>query len=230
MHENTTHESDIETLSLSDLPMYSDQNSEILDQEYLSLDPSNASTSISSSSQNDDVFEFFIQELNPSTTTAGGGGGFPPENIIFCGKLIPYKQIDNTPQQNSPTLAENNKKKPSWQLFRWKFKRNPNSKNEIRSTTTLKHKKGQATRKVYNSDKLRKGHGFPVHKMYLFLFGITRFPTEVEMRDMKSRRRSRGRCPPSPPPSVLRYEFGDDKVSGGKKWRLWGLIRALSCG
>ncbi|KAI3470463.1 hypothetical protein Pfo_027126 [Paulownia fortunei] len=218
MHD-TTDEAD-ETLSLCDLPLYSDQSGDW--EEYFSLDSSHASNSMSSSQ--DDYFEFFSQELNPSAATATG---FPPENIIFCGKLIPYKQPAATCQKDSSSLVQS-KKKPSWPLFRWKFSSSRSSKNGTRSTTLMQ----QSPKRMHNTNKLGKGHGFPMHKMYLFLFGISRFSTEVELRDIKSRR-SRRRCPSSPPPPpMFRIEYRGDEVSGGRNrgWGLWGVIKALSCG
>ncbi|KAK6136040.1 hypothetical protein DH2020_030206 [Rehmannia glutinosa] len=212
--QETTDESD-ETLSLCDLPLYSDQSEEDLSAE------SQGSSSISSSEQ--DYFEFFSQELSPTTT------GFPPESIIFCGKLIPYKKTESSLEKDSSKLVHeskkqtNIKKKRGWGLFRWKFSLSKNSKKG----TTLMHK-DQSGKKMYNSNKHEKGHDLPVHKMsiltssssgkarwYLFLFGISRFSSEVELSDIKNRQSRRHL--PAPP-----------TLNGGSG--LSRLIRVLSCG
>ncbi|PIN02818.1 hypothetical protein CDL12_24663 [Handroanthus impetiginosus] len=217
--QETTDEAD-ETLSLCDLPLYSDHKQ--------------------------DYFEFFSQDLSPSTFR------FPPENIIFCGKLIPYKQLDASEKDTSQVDESNKKqtnvkKKRRWGIFRWKFSstRRVQSKNG-KKNAALTHKKDhhissslhESPKKTLNKNKQGKGYGFPVHKVsmltssssgkarwYLFLFGISRFSTEVELKDIKSRL-SRRHCPPPPPPPPPSSPMS--RRNGGSG--LWGLIRVLSCG
>ncbi|PIM98391.1 hypothetical protein CDL12_29131 [Handroanthus impetiginosus] len=238
MQDDTTDEAD-EALSLCDLPLNSDHGIEEYWGEDLSIE-SQGSSSMSSAEQ--DYFEFFSQELNSSTSS------FPPENIIFCGKLIPYKQLD-TREKDSSKVDESGKKqkniekKQGWGIFRWKFSstRQVQSKNGKKSTTVVHKKDHHASRslhdsrnKMHNSNKQGKGYDFPVHKLsmltssssgkarwYQFMFGISRFSTEVELRDIKSRM-SRRHCPSPPPPSPL--------LSRNSGLGLWRLIRILSCG
>ncbi|KAL2249256.1 uncharacterized protein LOC105166654 [Sesamum indicum] len=245
IHVDTLDEA-YETLSLSDLPLYSDQSAD-WDQDYLSLAQSHGSAS----SSQQDCFEFFSQELDPSTATTTV---FPQENIMFCGKLIPYEQPFSTKKDSSTTVVQNkrqrnDKKKCRWSQFRWKFNSGRGSKNRTKSTTLMQKKNCvglyELPKKTYNTTKLGKGHG-PMHKMsiltssssgklakwHLFLFGISRFPTEVELRDIKSRQITRRQCP-SPPP-MFKFQNRDDEVINEQRnnrgWGLWGLIRALSCG
>ncbi|KAL0322342.1 UNVERIFIED_CONTAM: hypothetical protein Scaly_2530600 [Sesamum calycinum] len=211
-----------ETLSLCDLPLYSDQSVEEWEGDLSS--ESQGSSSISSSE--DDYFEFISQELSPSST------GYPPEHIVFCGKLIPYKQpVDSSVRDSSKSVESKKqtdiKKKRGWSIFRWKF-------------SLSKVQRGKFSLRV----KQGKGCDFPVRKMpilassssgkarwYLFLFGISRFSTEVELRDIKSRL-SRRQSPPPPPHPALRLQDHNEKVSGGRNSSsgLWGLIKVLSCG
>ncbi|PIM98392.1 hypothetical protein CDL12_29132 [Handroanthus impetiginosus] len=135
--QDATDEAD-EALSLCDLPLDSDHGVEEYWGEDLSTE-SQGSSSMSSSEQ--DYFEFFSQELNLSTSS------FPPENIIFCGKLIPYKQLDTTEKDSSKVdesskKQKNIEKKKGWGIFRWKFSstRQVQSKNGKKSTN-LMHKK-----------------------------------------------------------------------------------------
>ncbi|KAL0403471.1 UNVERIFIED_CONTAM: hypothetical protein Sradi_1987900 [Sesamum radiatum] len=256
IHLDTLDEA-CETLSLCDLPLYNDQSAD-WDQD-LSLGQSHGSTSSISSSEHD-CFEFFSQELDPSTATTTAATVFPQETVMFCGKLIPYKQPSSTKKDSSIIDVENkkqrnDKKERRWCPFRWKLNSSTGSKKQVGSktrtkSTTLMHKKNclglyELPKKTYNTTKLGKGHG-PMHKMsiltssssgklakwHLFLFGISRFPAEVELRDIKSRQITRRQFPSSPPP-MFKFENGDDEVINGERnrgWGLWGLIKALSCG
>lgn len=229
-HESSEEEDEEETLSLCDLPLYSDRSVE-WDSQY-------GSTSISSSQDPTTYFEFFSQDLNPST--AAGGRDFPPENIIFCGRLIPpckQPQItqlkDSSSSLSSSSPALDSKKKPIRKsLFKWKL-------SSSRGTTTLMQ---QSPKKTYNTNKHRKEKGFPnMEKMsiftssssgkakwYLLLFGISRLSTEV---DIKSRRSCRRRSPSPPPMFGFENWENDEVIVRNEGWGLWGLmIRALSCG
>ncbi|PIN07448.1 hypothetical protein CDL12_19985 [Handroanthus impetiginosus] len=217
--QEISHDED-EAISLCDLALHSDQSA-----EWNSLDQSNGSCSSSS------YFEF-NQEFNDPITTSIS---LPHENIIFCGKLIPYKP-QTTPKHELSNLIESEKqaienKTCDLGPFRGKF--SYSNKNGSRSTT-LMHKK-----EMYNTNEIAKGHKMSVltssssgkGKWYLFMFGISRFSMEVNLTDIKSRR-SRRRCssPPHTPPSPSRN--WDEDVSGGRnmRWWLWWVIKALSCG
>ncbi|KAG8390626.1 hypothetical protein BUALT_Bualt01G0103000 [Buddleja alternifolia] len=252
--QDTIDELEDDVLSLCDLPLYSDQSVEL--EEDLSLE-SHGSTF--SSSEND-YFEFFSGDLNSSavtTTAATTTTGFQQENIIFCGKLIRYKQPGTSENDSSRLLKakkqSNDKKKRCYCLFKWIF----SSKNGKRCTN-LMHKKDhdivqssmyKSPKKTYSTNEhgIVKECAFPLHKMsiltssssrkakwYLFLFGISRVSTEVDLRDIKSTRsRSQSSSTPPPPPPMFRFQNWEDKDNGGRKrgWGLWsGLIRVLSCG
>ncbi|KAL6586471.1 hypothetical protein OROMI_001459 [Orobanche minor] len=225
--QETTDESD-ETLSLCDLPLYSDHQSVEGWQGNLSSE-SQGSSSISSSEQ--DYFEFSSQQLSPSTTTS-----FPPKSIVFCGKLIPYKLQPYTSDEDSSKLVENksptnNKKRRGWRILRWIFSLSKNNQD----STTLVHKDQSSPKKTYNSNKHGEGCDYAVHKMSLitssssssssgegrrYLLGISRFSSEVQLKDIKSRLSSRHNFPsPQPLPATLSSSSG-----------MWGLIRVLSCG
>ncbi|KAK4436008.1 hypothetical protein Salat_0764500 [Sesamum alatum] len=235
MHVHTLDEA-YETLSLCDLPLYSDQSAD-WDQDF-SLAQSHASTS-----SEHDCFEFFSQELDPSgvTTAPDTTTVFPRDNIMFCGKLIPYKQTPS-PKKDSSSVVKNKKRRHCWGSFRWKFNSDISSKKQVRSknrskSATLMHKNDcmglyELPKKTYNSTNL--GHKMPIltssssgklAKWHLFLFGISRFSTEVELRDIKSRQITRRQCP-SPPP-LFKFQNGNDEVISGERnggWGLWGLI------
>ncbi|XP_042016477.1 uncharacterized protein LOC121764534 [Salvia splendens] len=192
-----------ETLSLCDLPLYSDQSND-WDQH--------STTTTASSDQ--DYFEFFSQELSPSASSAAF---LPPQNIIFCGKLIPYKHLA-TPSPNRANdkkqITTNNQTSPN-KTSRWRWR-----------LTGAKCTTAAMQRRAYNSGKQVKV------KWYFFLFGVSRFSPVVELSDIR-KRQSRRRSSPPPPSSPVMFGFrgGDDgEVMGDRGWGLRGLIRALSCG
>ncbi|XP_073127868.1 uncharacterized protein [Henckelia pumila] len=237
IHHTHDQEEEEETLSLCDLPLYSDED--LSSQE---------STSFSSSE--DDFFEFFSQEyFNPSPPSPAG---VPRENIIFCGKLIPYKQP--CCDAKSPLIeisrkqeAHITKKDQDYGVIsRWDFgssnstsERCINSKNDkTRAIPLTPVQKTVKNRHVSNplrrSPKKVKGCDFPVQKFpvmasspsgkakwYLFFFGTSRLSKELD--GMNSTRRSRRQCPPP----AFRVRSCDDKDRG---WPMGGLIGALSCG
>lgn len=235
MHD-TTDELD-DTLSLCDLPLYGDQSVEEWEEDLSG--GSQGSTSLSSSSDEHDYFEFFSHELLPSTAC------FPPENIIFCGKIIPYKKADAAASVPSKEVEGQQptsiKKKRGWSMFWWRL----SSKTGNSKSTTLQQKKDhqQTSKKTYNTKKQGKGYDLPLSiltssssgkaRWYLYLTGISRFSSGVELRDIKSRQ-SRRHIPSPPPSPTLRVQNHDKKVTGGTastgSSRLWEVIRVLSCG
>lgn len=222
-----------ETLSLSDLPLYSTPSFGHWEDDYFGGSQA-GSTSISSSEN--DYFEFISQELSPPPTN------FPPENIVFCGKIIPFKDNVSTSKQVEIKKQTVIKKQSGWGVFVWKFGSARSSKSQVheskngdKSTTTLYDDHQPPSMRKYNNKKHGKGHGVPLHNMpiltstssgkarwHMLLFGISRI-SRVELRDIKNRQSRRHSPPPSPPQSH-RYE----EISGAS--RLWGLIRVLSCG
>ncbi|KAF7131976.1 hypothetical protein RHSIM_Rhsim09G0153900 [Rhododendron simsii] len=182
-----------ETLSFCDIPIYS---SESADWENSSKeDQSLPSSSTSSSSSDQDLFEFFSEEWSNSST-------YPVQNIVFYGKLIiPFKE---------PELIS------------------------IDTTHNLERKSPQKPRKKLANKAAKSGgkNGFCVRKVLflgspakwrwnLLACGLgARFPTEMELSDIRSRQRKR-----SQPAPLFLGGGGDKKVSGGKG--LWAMIKSL---
>ncbi|KAK4578897.1 hypothetical protein RGQ29_028817 [Quercus rubra] len=231
VEENTDFEDPYEgeeTLSLCDLPSYSDaSNWDDYSKEGQSL-----------SCDSNDFFEFFSEDFTASTcsTTAAN------KSIIFCGKLIPYKEeLPNHPEkphQNQEKQNHTRKKR----VFRWKSL----SFNKTRSSS-----KGSKGKKVYNDKNCSKGSiasALPASKSYayatskcdlsvgkvtmltsrtksrwyLFMFGMTRFPTEMELRDIKLRQ-SRKKSPSM----MFRSVECDNMVKSNERSRRKGLWRLL---
>lgn len=203
-----------ETLSLCDLPIYSDASNWD--------DYSKEDQSLSSSDNNDEFFEFFSEELTASTCSTTT---IQNKNIIFCGKLIPYKELPEKSQNqetNNVNTKQNHTKKG---FFRWKSL----SFNKTRSSS-----KGL---KVYETSK---SCDFSVGKVtmlasptksrwYLYMFGMTRFPTEMELRDIKTRQNRI-----KSPSMMFRSVECDDMVKGNEDESrrgngMWRLLRILGC-
>lgn len=256
VEENTDFEDPYEaeeTLSLCDLPSYSDASNW----------DDNSKEDQSLSSDSNDFFEFFSEDFTASTcsTTAAN------KSIIFCGKLIPYKELPDHPEkphQNQEkqnhtckkgvfrwkSLSFNKTRSSSKgsKLFRWKSL----SFNKTRSSSP----KGSKGKKVYKDKNSSKGSiasasASPASKSYVYktskcdlsmgkvtmltsptksrwyllIFGMTRFTTEMELRDIKIRQ-SRIKSPSM----MFRSVECDNMVKSNERCRrkgLWRLIKIL---
>ncbi|GER51276.1 pentatricopeptide repeat (PPR) superfamily protein [Striga asiatica] len=136
------YESD-EALSLCDLPLHSDLIQTLQESQQDQL-------------EQDHHFEFF-RSASPV---------FPPENIIFCGKIITpdKKSSRKEAPKKPPAEIKKIKKRRGWDLIRWMLS------------------SGQ------------KGTTINIHKDHLLLFGTSsRLSShhKVELRDIKKRQSSR---------------------------------------
>ncbi|KAF5454747.1 hypothetical protein F2P56_024391 [Juglans regia] len=216
-----------ETLSFCDLPIYSDaSNWDDYSKEDQSL------------SDDNDLFEFLSEEFTASTcaTTVN-------KNIIFCGKLIPCKDLpepEKTQNQESTTNTKRNHAKTGF--LRWKSlsfnKRRSSSKfsklpeDEHSKNLALPSSKGYVygtSNCDFSVGKVSMLASSSKSRWYLFMFGMTRFPTEMELKDMKMRQ-SRMRRQSSMFRSVQCDEMikGNEDRSRGKG--LWRLLRILGLG
>ncbi|KAM7504470.1 hypothetical protein LguiB_003374 [Lonicera macranthoides] len=144
-------------LSFCDLPLYGDAAiwEEFSGELHHQTSSSSSSSSSSRSEDQQQYFEFFTEEWNS-----------PDTNIIFCGKLIPYKQV--------PLQINSN---PSDNSF--------SSKSNVKGTK-FAHKYDFPVRKVSMLTSPAKKS-----RWYLLMFGLARFPMDnMELRDMR-RRQSR---------------------------------------
>lgn len=235
IHHTHDQEEEEETLSLSDWER------DVSSQESKSF------------SSEDDFFEFFSQEyFNPSPPA-----GIPPENIIFCGKLIHYKQPyrDAESSLQSRKQEAHTKKDLDCGVSRWNFgssnsstsERCIDSKNDKTRAillTSLAQKKVKdlhvsSSPLRYSPKKVKgcdfQGQKYPVMassssgkaKWYLFFFGMSRLPSAMELNGINSRRSRR-----QYPPLVFTFRSGDKNISDDRDrgWRMGRLLGALSCG
>ncbi|CDO99739.1 unnamed protein product [Coffea canephora] len=204
------------------------------------------------SSEGDDYFEFFSGELS------SGKASFsytPPENIIFCGKLISFKQpISENAERIEKVKHKKHKRRG---FFRWKWnlasslkRRISRRKNASNSTGAKKGSSGgykslpapEASDQGHKNirRKRNKEQDLSAHKMsfltssgkskwYMFFFGVTKFRTKMELRDMKNRQARR----PSSSFSKTRSENDDSSNNHSpcmaRSNGLWAVLRAMSC-
>ncbi|KAL6980514.1 hypothetical protein U1Q18_047283 [Sarracenia purpurea var. burkii] len=229
-----------ETLSFCDLPIYGDAKA--VDQWEKSSKDSKEDQSFPSSSSfnsaDQDLFEFFSEEWR----SASSSDIYPVQNIVFCGKLIRFKEPVS---ESGHDLESDNKDKKNGKkcgFFRWNskiFRRCRTASNGSKLTAMKDRctkKKNQLHGDKYGGCKAAKSSekcGFSVRRVsillspakpwrQLLMFGLAGLPAEMELRDIRRRQCRRS-------PAVLFRLDGYREKSGGVRG-LWGLIRSLSCG
>ncbi|KAK9283053.1 hypothetical protein L1049_011281 [Liquidambar formosana] len=219
----------LEILSLCDLPIYND-----------AAEWDDFSKEDQSSTEDQDFFEFFSEDFAASTCRA--------ENIVFCGKLITYKE----------PISEKTQKKRGL-LFRWKSKSfnfpkgeaHPKKRFSFRwKSASFNKSKSSRTDGVSNSkspaspapdkDRYMTGKHVDEHdisfrkvsrvnssvkpRWNLFMIGLMRVPTEMELSDMKNRQRRRIRSTTS----FRSFNGGQGvRVRKSRGKRFWRLLKAL---
>lgn len=175
-----------ETLSLSDLPIYSDPT----DRDDYSKDQDQ------SLPQDDDFFEFLSEDFTASTCAATAN-----KNIIFCGKLIPYKELPGPEKTRNHESTDTKDFTPRKTFLDGNHSVGFNKKKSSSKYSKLQSDKDSNTlslaspkNHVYETRKCDFAVGkvsliaSPAKSRWcLFMFGMTRFPTEMELRDIRSR-------------------------------------------
>ncbi|KAL9659398.1 hypothetical protein QQ045_024204 [Rhodiola kirilowii] len=223
---------DDDALSLCDLPIYSSSNSssDLNRGEY----QEEANT----------VFEFvsFSEELR-----AGQSCKSDDSAIIFCGKLVAYKDVAAVNNQTaksrceklSPRHVGDPKKPRKRSLFSWKrfkiasfrsksaSKKKPSSSSSHESSypsqelSSTSPKKNTKTRRLEKMPSAKKVLTSPTKsRWYLFMFGQTRFPQAMTMELSDLKNRQRRLCSPSPSMN-LRAEVGGSSRGRG----IWSLLK-----
>lgn len=221
--QDLDHEAE-ETLSLCDLVEGSNWNNNDFsgpngEYQYQSV----------SSDDDQDFFEFFSEDFTASLASAD----YPKDNIIFCGKLIPYKEEAAVRPEQTQKKQKNKKNS----IFTWKS----SSMKMSRSTSSKAQQQGIRSRsyKALSRENGYQNYDFPVKKVstlatsvkprwYLLAFGYGRFPSEMKLRDIKNRQSRR----------TPATKFQSDDVDGdmvkrsGKRspWKgAWTLLKILGC-
>ncbi|KAI3444157.1 hypothetical protein Pfo_000822 [Paulownia fortunei] len=222
-------EEEEEALSLCDFPLNSDGPEK--------KDSSKTQHHRRSSSQLSDFFEFF-NGLNSENTMSHA------EDIISCGKLVPYKQQPLFDDQILKSLsADDDAINLSRRYCESLPELNPTRSNSTASTRLTRSSRSLDCKKLRrNSSLVMKSEASDIHRSfskdsvksegfkgskprwYALMFGLVKFRPEMDLRDMKNRqvRRNPGSMFPAVEPG--------GRVPANRR-SSWGhdLLSVLSC-
>lgn len=238
-NQHEDDESD-ESLSFSDLPLDREKSDGHTHPESLRKNPRR------SSSEPLDLFEFFSAGFITSEIS-------PAEDLIFCGRLLPLN--DHSPLTTTRTAEKSfwkeeiirkqtvfRKRSESLSGLQSSVSRSNSAKfNLKRNSRSLDYRKlYRQTNSIFSPtaeidrncsiktglkpDSLnKKASSKP--RWYLLMFGMVKFPAEMELSDIKSRqvRRSSSVLFPA---NESKGKFHCNRSSGEAAWRI---LRALSC-
>lgn len=235
-------EEEEDTLSLSDLPIYSDNSISAQRGHGFSKEVGENSPPNNDDEDDDDFFEFFSEEFTTSTRATA-------ENIIFCGKLIPFK--DPPLEKGKKNIESNTIQKGTALLPWWAAKSFDKAKSTSKDVTSCDDdsfkKQGQEAKGAKSNFSCEYSSSSSVGKVslmrsttksrwFVFMFGMSRLSNteKMEMRDIRSRqRRSRSRRGPVVatmfPSSPVHGEEGKIKARRNCKG-LWKVLRSISLG
>ncbi|OMO55658.1 hypothetical protein COLO4_35897 [Corchorus olitorius] len=235
LHDDEEHaaEEAEEALSLCDLALDLDSND-------LEKMPARSRRSSSSSDAAAGEFFEFLSDLSSDMC--------PADDIIFCGKLIPLKQRPLSFQTQKVTYPFGHEKTRKTHVLR----KRSESLSELRSASITRSDSTKNTNVLRNSRSLdyQKLHRFEMERnpsvrsvgksdqvspkkavkprWYIFMFGMVKFPPEMELKDIKSRQSRRNQSAMFP----LAEDHGGKKFAGNRssgKGASWNLLKALSC-
>ncbi|XVF34218.1 hypothetical protein REPUB_Repub18cG0040200 [Reevesia pubescens] len=221
-----------EALSLCDLPLDLDTNNNPENYDHMEKTPGQSRRSSSEAAP--EFFEF-LSDLSSNMC--------PADDIIFCGKLIPLKERPISFQTKNDYLFEEKRKSHV-------LRKRSESLSELRSSSITRSNSTKDATVLRNSRSLdyQKLHRYKMERYpstksvgksevspkkvikprwYVFMFGMIKFPPEMELKDIKNRQFRRT-------PSVMfpTVEDGSKKFAGNRssgKGSSWSLLKALSC-
>ncbi|ESW15672.1 hypothetical protein PHAVU_007G092400 [Phaseolus vulgaris] len=187
------YEEEEETLSLCDLPIYSGYMSDTWGGE-----DGKRFGDDGDDGDDDNLFEFFSEEFTSSSNSAAA------ENIIFCGKLIPFKDIPPRVDECNSTARRNVQKGIA--------KRGSNGSKSFACD--------------YTSDgKVSLVRCTTKSRWFLFMFGMSKLSstTEMELKDIRNRQSRRG-------PAAMFPAAEEDAVKGKKRGckGMWKILKSIT--
>lgn len=221
-----------EALSLCDLPLSLNNKENIIFDNKNNSHNDNSNDSI-------DFFEFF-SDLSYSENMCSA------EDIFFCGKLIPFKEQQfshPTPQILPKSTNENQTKQTSLRRRSESLSKlqSPVTRSNSINTKLMRNSRSLDYRKLNpvsnsppetierNSSVKSVGSKSEIAlkkaassrpRWYFFMFGMVKFPTEMELSDIKNRQVRRNQ----PQSMIFPVNRNSGKGSGS-----WKLLKALSC-
>ncbi|XP_038879756.1 uncharacterized protein LOC120071507 [Benincasa hispida] len=239
LHDQDADDESEESLSFSDLPLDREKSDGHTHPESLRKNPRR------SSSEPLDLFEFFSAGFITSEIS-------PAEDLIFCGRLLPlndHSPLTTRTAEKSFWKEEINRKQTVFRKrseslsglqssvsrsnsAKFNLKRNSRSldyrklyrqKNSIFSPTAEIDRNCTINTGLKPDSLNKKASSKP--RWYLLMFGMVKFPAEMDLRDIKSRqvRRSSSVLFPA---NENKGKFHCNRSSGEAAWRI---LRALSC-
>ncbi|KAM3714582.1 hypothetical protein ACB098_01G347600 [Castanea mollissima] len=214
-----------EALSLCDLPL------SLNNKENIIFDNNNNNNHNDNSNDSIDFFEFF-SDLSYSENMCSA------EDIIFCGKLIPFKEQQfshPTPQtptkqtslrRRSESLSKLQSPVTRSNSINTKLMRNSRSLdyrklNPVSNSPPETIERNSSVRSVGSKSEIAlKKAASSRPRWYFFMFGMVKFPTEMELSDIKNRQVRRNQ----PQSMIFPVNRNSGKGSGS-----WKLLKALSC-
>ncbi|KAL0891286.1 hypothetical protein Bca101_015269 [Brassica carinata] len=213
-----------ETLSLRDLPLLNPQK------------PSSTATTTTTEDHGEPSTEPF--EFSTSTSYDVS----PAENIIYRGRIIPLNYqnaLFSPPEHISPRIRTrseslsaiqgNNINRPLAHdnVGPMRTSRSLDDRKLTRRLTTVHPPPGKVS-SAKKTETVPSGSGKSVRpRWYVFMFGMVKFPPEIELRNIKSRQTRRNVLPPVMFPSHPdRISRRTQATSPSPSWRF---LNALSC-
>ncbi|KFK29580.1 hypothetical protein AALP_AA7G152800 [Arabis alpina] len=224
-HHRLEEEEEEEALSLRDLPL----NAEI------SNSAAKSTTTEDHREHSTELFEFL---------TSTSCDVSPAENIIFAGKLIPLNYqnaLFSPPQHISPRIRARSESLSAIQGD--KLNRTGSSKARhdnaglMRTSRSLNycklsrrpttvHSPRSPAKTTAKQETASFGSGKSVRpRWYVIMFGMVKFPPEIELKDIKSRQ-TRRNILPGMFPSLASHRSRSPSPSPSPSWKL---LNALSC-
>ncbi|KAJ4958019.1 hypothetical protein NE237_025130 [Protea cynaroides] len=156
------------------------------------------------SSTDQELFEFFC-DLRADM--------YPADGIIFCGKLIPYREKECQSEKDGNQISKIKS------FFR--RRRRSESLDELqRSPSSAKHHSSSSSSS--SSSSLARP------KLPWLMFGMVKLQKKMELKDIKNRQNRQN--PTSLLPAFAGSGVEKVKVRREEEKRSWRLLRALSCG
>ncbi|OIW01540.1 hypothetical protein TanjilG_19466 [Lupinus angustifolius] len=191
-----------DTLSLCDLPTYSSDSAQWDD--YFSIERQSSTQTNDDDDDNDDFFEFSSEEFTTSIheTTA--------KNIIFCGKLIPFKEPPQQHRNDQTSDVHLPCHKPKHVMSR--------------SSVIPCDAKGSKNNNLCDYASIKKVslmRSTTKSRWNLFMFGFG-VSTEMDLRDIRSRQSRQG-----PTTMIPASEQGREMVKNKGKKNMKGLWRIV---
>ncbi|KAK2457726.1 hypothetical protein QL285_004965 [Trifolium repens] len=206
---------DDETLSLSDLP-----NSTISPQ-WGDFSIEDGENSISNYNNDDDnLFEFFSEEFNTSTTH---------DNIIFCGKLIPFKDHQQVPYHNQKQSALVPKAKLNSKSLKYRDDVKGKEDQEVKGSLNVK---SFACDYTTMGGKVSLVRCSTKSRWFLFLFGLSSnsrssSSKEMQLSDIRNRQSRREPTIMFPAAPENGKEVVKSKKNGNGKG-MWKMLKSMS--